>query len=716
MSRSPASPLRSTKPTKMARVSKDSTQQGSSTQKDSTPNGNTTPNDSATMSLDGLWFKRIHDTKLGSFLPSDIIMEHPSVRDWSVHPDWQVTQQDLPGSSRLGGAVSGSAASRLIFPRWITWHGRTYLYDEKRSVAPVSEEDELNIRSLASGAKKKRTSRANKQLKISGAWGVMVFYTLFDDLDNRSEPKLQSEPDRIAPKTLGLKICHRQARQVVETSVQSMLHHLLSDPQLKTYADSFMIPLAVQYGDALINTADIKKPRFSLFPTFLIDIKTLRPKRRPVAFILSEAMDMDLFSSCTLSHETLMQAFGEHSPLLASRMSNLRQWKRAMFRSLVKPLHFMHRRGLVHADVKLENVLIQADPTGQRAPRIKLCDFDTTVRIGFSNKFQDCLGTGICYSPERWSDYQVLVDLREHHRRIANEYARAMKHSQSIMPAALLTVLSEQCKEAQLRVEAQLQRFYLPWTVGDDIWSLALVLLTMLTEQVWDSTMLQVHRKDATYIRNVVLYRLTETRDRWLSAFEGQTVESMCDVMCCMLHMDPTQRVLLPPFERKALVVQSPTTIKQSQQSQSPRSVVTIQQTTSRHVVDTKTDNQSALTSCSRSLHQHAPKPSIVNEVSQEPRPSQNQDMSSEYDNDSEDDESDNDNSSQDDANVSLSQSSRRGGICHSVREDESRKLLSALGTHPTAQQPDDAQRIHTDLLDVSTQAANIKHDGLFDE
>jgi serine/threonine protein kinase len=597
------------------------------------------------------WISRIHQHQ-GNFLPSDILQEHASVRDWTVHPNWKVTSQLLPGSHVLAsGNGEASPSTRLIFPRWIRWDGIVYEFDAERSHAPSSEADALGQLELATAKAAApaqaaaaaaaaaagaavSSSGAEQLVRIRGSWGIMIFYT------SRATKR---------PRTLALKMCHRQTRQIVETSVQMLIRHLLKDPKHATFADSFMLPMAIQFGDALVNTTG---PGAStcLIPTFAVDRATCRPKRRPIAFLLCEAMDMDLFASCTYSAETLRRIYPTHTSLMLSQMGRQRKWKAVIFRRLCKPLHFMHRRNLVHADVKPENFLLQsaADPEAA-PPRVQLCDFDTTVRSGFSNTFQKCLGTEQLYSPERWRDYRELRDLRDHHRHLLNEYARAARASH-LHTAAQLAELERKSADAGARAELKAQSRFLPWRPSDDIWSLGLTVMTVLTERLWETSVFQPSRANPPVdTRAMLRYYLHQAQALWQEAFPAETPNSMADILFAMLHPNPSKRILLPPFARKpdpiAAAAASSTGVRSSKNPQQP--CMQEQATTT------------TTTKC-------------------EPP------------------------------------SSARHAIVAQAQSD-ARHLLGKLGTVPTGHLPDqDSVDLHSELLDLSVHAAQVEEDGSF--
>jgi serine/threonine protein kinase len=613
------------------------------------------------------WISRIHQHQ-GNFLPSDILQEHAALSDWSVHPNWKVTSQLLPGSQAFAtGTADAAATTRLIFPRWIRWEGVVYEFDAERSYAPSSEADALSqfeqhtAKASASAAaaaasasaaaaphvvalSSTGTTAATEQImRIRGSWGIMVFYT------NR---------DAKRPRTLAMKMCHRQARQIVETSVQMLIRHLLKDPKHATFADSFMLPMAIQFGDALVNTAGSTGSN-TLIPTFAVDRATCRPKRRRIAFVLCEAMDMDLFASCTYSTETLRRIFPTHTSLMLSQMRRQRKWKAVIFRRLCKPLHFMHRRNLVHADVKPENFLLQsaADPE-TTPPRVQLCDFDTTVRSGFSNTFLSCLGTEQLYSPERWRDYRELRDLRDHHRHLLNEYDRAMRDSH-LHTAERLAELKRKSDDAGTRVEQKVRSHFLPWLPSDDIWSLGITMMTVLTERLWETSVFQPSRANPPIdIRAMLHYYLQQAQSAWQEAFPAENANSMADIMFAMLHPNPNKRILLPPFARKP----DPVTAASSSTSFASASAT---RSSSKHPQPQQ--------------KQLSPQPCMQTTKCETP-------------------------------------SSARHAIV-SQAQNEAHHQLGKLGTVPTGHLPDqDSGDLHSELLDLSVQAAQVEEDGSFAE
>lgn len=69
-----------------------------------------------------------------------------------------------------------------------------------------------------------------------------------------------------------------------------------------------------------------------------------------------------------------------------------------MIRQLLRGLHYLHARGIVHADVKLENIMI-ANGT------VKLCDFGYAHRSNTSEAHTDIVGTLEYLPPEYVNGY-----------------------------------------------------------------------------------------------------------------------------------------------------------------------------------------------------------------------------------------------------------------------------------------------------------------------
>lgn len=472
------------------------------------------------------------------------------MQDWSVDASWMVTQQSLAGWTQF----SATHPTRLIFPRWIQWHKQTYHFNEARSLARVGcdDPDEQTGEKIT--------------FQIRGAWGVVIFYTC----------------NNAHPRTLALKVTHRQRRQVIENRLQSALRHALRDPTLVTYADLFLIPLAIQYGDGLVADGP-GTPQFSLRPSFLLDQRTRLPQRRPLAFILCEAMDMDLFASCCVPLRQMQVSLGgnlETERLMASRMDRLRPWKKHIVRQFIKSVRFLHKRNWVHCDIKLENILIAAHGEHQSEaipPRIKLCDFDTISRPGRTYPFEDCKGTLDCYSPERHRDYMTLMSLQRQLTRVRREYKLAQQryastastqehtlgqqqqyHQQQQQQAVtFIQTLQQDVERLKVQVSAlkhQERAVYkqpsLAWQFSDDIWSAALVLLAILTERTWGHE----DMKHGKFLREYIHSHLQSSGPKWMEAFPNETVDSVTNTIMDMCHIDPSKRILVPTWERQGYI------------------------------------------------------------------------------------------------------------------------------------------------------------------
>lgn len=82
-------------------------------------------------------------------------------------------------------------------------------------------------------------------------------------------------------------------------------------------------------------------------------------------------------------------------------------WKLYVARDVALALDQLHRRGIVHLDVKPSNVIAVSDPSGKR-PSMKLGDLGRVVRKGTPGPFDAMLWPGdINYRPpEKWYGYQ----------------------------------------------------------------------------------------------------------------------------------------------------------------------------------------------------------------------------------------------------------------------------------------------------------------------
>lgn len=70
-------------------------------------------------------------------------------------------------------------------------------------------------------------------------------------------------------------------------------------------------------------------------------------------------------------------------------------------RQMVDALKYLHREGIMHEDIKPENILYEKRITGTT---FLLADFGYATRIGSENT---CVGTQIYFAPEVWSGAQV---------------------------------------------------------------------------------------------------------------------------------------------------------------------------------------------------------------------------------------------------------------------------------------------------------------------
>lgn len=71
-----------------------------------------------------------------------------------------------------------------------------------------------------------------------------------------------------------------------------------------------------------------------------------------------------------------------------------------IFRQIASALHHCHERGVVHRDVKPENVLMCAKQTRGLDAEVKLADFGLAVRLGPSRQTTGQAGSAVYMAPE----------------------------------------------------------------------------------------------------------------------------------------------------------------------------------------------------------------------------------------------------------------------------------------------------------------------------
>mmetsp|Transcript_24165 Transcript_24165/g.95159 ORF Transcript_24165/g.95159 Transcript_24165/m.95159 type:complete len:250 (-) Transcript_24165:796-1545(-) len=68
-----------------------------------------------------------------------------------------------------------------------------------------------------------------------------------------------------------------------------------------------------------------------------------------------------------------------------------------VFYQLVEGLAYMHAKGVAHRDIKLENILLSGDGNN---PKVKLCDFGFSKRVGIDSICKTIAGTFTYVAPE----------------------------------------------------------------------------------------------------------------------------------------------------------------------------------------------------------------------------------------------------------------------------------------------------------------------------
>ena len=72
-----------------------------------------------------------------------------------------------------------------------------------------------------------------------------------------------------------------------------------------------------------------------------------------------------------------------------------------LIQQVLTALDWVHRRGLAHRDVKLDNILLKSkDPQSEQYLAIRLCDFGLCRALGDGNAESGAVGTRQCWAPE----------------------------------------------------------------------------------------------------------------------------------------------------------------------------------------------------------------------------------------------------------------------------------------------------------------------------
>lgn len=87
-----------------------------------------------------------------------------------------------------------------------------------------------------------------------------------------------------------------------------------------------------------------------------------------------------------------------------------------LFRSMVRAVHYCHRAGICHRDLKLENFLFESENDKSKSPQIKLIDFGLSSKYcikGLPRKMTSLVGTSYYMAPEMLAGegYTVSSDI-----------------------------------------------------------------------------------------------------------------------------------------------------------------------------------------------------------------------------------------------------------------------------------------------------------------
>jgi serine/threonine protein kinase len=76
------------------------------------------------------------------------------------------------------------------------------------------------------------------------------------------------------------------------------------------------------------------------------------------------------------------------------------KWAAKVIKQTLMPLNYMHKRGIMHRDVKLENLLVMPQHEGSDEIQVKLTDFGFATHFQSEEQFNLQLGSGLYMSPE----------------------------------------------------------------------------------------------------------------------------------------------------------------------------------------------------------------------------------------------------------------------------------------------------------------------------
>ncbi|KAI8851332.1 kinase-like domain-containing protein [Chytridium lagenaria] len=113
-------------------------------------------------------------------------------------------------------------------------------------------------------------------------------------------------------------------------------------------------------------------------------------------FLFTNVCTMDLFSYADIFESTLQQRI----PIATVKMIGV---------ELVKGISFLHDRGILHGDIKLENVFVNVDKSNNRITSVQLGDFGASRVIG-KGLLVGCRGTHGYMPPEMFMNEFYGID------------------------------------------------------------------------------------------------------------------------------------------------------------------------------------------------------------------------------------------------------------------------------------------------------------------